>query len=151
MAGQAAQGVGQARQAGYESAVAKMNARASVERSQDAINRGQDELKTYQGKANQILGQQRAAIASNGIEVGYGSAVDVMGDSAQNAAEDQRAIVNNANRERLGFLIDASNYRGEAAAAKSRKRGAIIGTALNMAGTALGSASQVGKINAGKA
>jgi hypothetical protein len=110
--------------------------------------RGEDELKVYQRKATQTLGDQRAAMAANGIEVGYGSAVDVQGDAQTNSLEDQRNIVNNAGRERQGFLIDASNFMGESAAAKARKRGAIISTGLNVVGTALSTASQVGKLSA---
>lgn len=150
IAGPVAQGVGASRQAAYEGSVARLNASQSVDKSRDAIARGQDELKIYQGKAGQTMGDQRAAFAANGIEVGYGSAVDVQADAQANSLADQKTITSNYTRERQGFLIDASNYMGESAAAKSRQRGAVISTALNVAGTALGAASQVGKINAAK-
>ena len=71
MGGQITQGVGASRQASYEAALAKQSRAYSIEKSRDAITRGEDELRTYQRKAGQTMGDQRAAIASNGIELGY--------------------------------------------------------------------------------
>ena len=145
--GQVTQGVGASRQASYQAAIAKQNRAYSIEKSRDAITRGEDELKVYQRKAGQTMGEQRASMAANGIELGYGSPVDVMGDAAVNAEEDSRNIVGNYQRERQGYLIDASTYLAQRQAAKAAKRGAIISTAFNVMGTALGAASQVGKLS----
>ncbi len=146
MAGQVTQGVGQARQAGYESKVAKMNAGYESERARIASIRGEERVRVFQGQAGQERGAMRASMAANGIDVAYGSAADVLGDQAQNAAEDSRAIMEEAQQEVVGFRQRASNQMAEAAAAKSRRRGAIVGTAFNVASTALGTASQIGKI-----
>ncbi len=90
----------------------------------------------------------RASMAANGIDVAYGSAGDVLGDQAQMAAEDSLAITRNGERETMSFRAQAANWAGERMAARSRKRGAIIGTAFKVGATALSAASQVGQINA---
>jgi hypothetical protein len=148
MAGQLTQGVGAARQAGYESQLARQNAQIRADQAKDAITRGDEQLKIQQNKASQERGQMVASMASNGIDVSFGSASDVLADQKEFAAEDAKAIVDNYQRERQGYLVDAMNYTAQARAAKAQKRSAIVGTALSMAGTALSSAAQVGKINA---
>ncbi|HEX8577997.1 MAG TPA: hypothetical protein VF655_00195 [Allosphingosinicella sp.] len=148
--GQITEGVGAARQAGYESKVAKINSGLESERARDAIVRGEEQVRIFQNKAGQERGAMRAAMAANGIDLDYGSASDVLGDQAQNAAEDAAALTHNSEREAMGFRQSAANWAGEAAAAKARKRGAIVGTVFKVGATALSSASQVGKINAAK-
>jgi hypothetical protein len=151
MAGQITKGVGEARQAKYESGVAKINSQMESDRARDAITRGQDDVRVLQNKQGQERGQMIAALAANGIDPSFGSASDVIQDQRQMNAEDQLAATHNYEREAMGYRINAANYLGQSRAAKSAVRGIIIGTALNVGSTALGAASQVGKINAPQA
>lgn len=144
-------GMAASNQANYQAQVDKMNAQAAAERSRDAVTRGEDQLRQHQQQSAVIAGNQRAALAANGIDPGSGSALDFQIDTQQNIQEDSYAITRNFQRERQGLLQQSSNYMADAAAQKSKASGALIGTAFGVASSVLGGATQVGSIRAKQA
>lgn len=131
----------------YAARVATQNARMENERARDAIERGTKDAQRFQRQAGQEMGQQNAALAANGIDLTFGSAADVRGDTAMFAREDTATIYENAFREAKGYEINAANFLAERKASKMRAKGALIEGGLNMASTILGGATQVSKIN----
>ena len=133
----------------YASRIARQNARLENERAKDALQRGGEEARRFQRKLGQEMGQQNAALAANGIDITFGSAANVRGDTAMFGREDTRTIHENARREAQGYEINAANFLSESKAAKMRGRSALIQGGFNMASTILGGATQYRRIQAG--
>jgi hypothetical protein len=146
MAGQYAQGQGAYTNAKYEEAAAKANAGYAAQQAKDSNElTGQEAARRYR-EAGQLEGQQQAAMAANGIDTTFGSAVDVQRDSKKIASEDVQNIYTQGARRSMGYLVDAYDYRLKADAAKSAASGAQWATGIGMVSTALGAASQMNKM-----
>ena len=146
MVGQGVSAYSTSQAQGYAARVADQNARLSNAQALDAIKRGQIEDQRNQQQTARAMGSQRAAMAANDIDPGYGNAADVVGDTATFGAEDSATIRENAMREAKGYEAHAANFRAQAASARMAATGAIIGGAFNMASTALGAAQQYSRL-----
>jgi hypothetical protein len=146
MAGQFVQGQAAYTQAKYEQAAADANQKLAAQQAKDSIELTQKEAaRRYREGAN-LEGQQQAAMAANGIDINYGSAVDVAKDTKMITSEDVGNIYAAGEQRTRGYLIDAYDYRLSGQAAKSKAKSAGLATGLAMAGTALGAASQINKM-----
>lgn len=130
----------------YAAKVAYQNARLENERAKDAIERGGEEARRYQKRASQEMGAQNAAMAANGIDITFGTAADVRGDTAMFTREDTATIYDNAYREARGYEINAANFLAERQARKRAATGALVEGGFNILTTALGGATQVSKM-----
>lgn len=146
MAGQFVQGQAASNQAHYEQAAADANAKLAGDQARNTIDTTKKEAARRYREASQLEGQQQAALAANGVDINYGSALDVQKDSKMIASEDVGNIYAQGAQKTQGYLIDAYNYRQKAAAAKSAASSAGLATAFGMAGSALGGATQVYKL-----
>ena len=59
-----------------------MNATLADRRAKDAVERGAREEQMQRAKNQQLLGRQRAAMGANGVDLGFGSPLDTMVDTA---------------------------------------------------------------------
>lgn len=106
------------RDAAYSHAeLADYNAMVAELQAEDALDRGLDEEQRFRSSVRGMIGSQRAALAANNVDVGYGSALDVQADAAFLAELDVMQIRTNAAREAWGYKVQAEDYR---------KRGQII-------------------------
>lgn len=87
--------------ANYNAGIAEMNA-------QDAIRRGNEEAMKVGRQGRQLGGTQRAVMAARGIDVGEGTAADILDQTDFFSLSDQNTVRNNAARE-------AWNYRARGA------------------------------------
>lgn len=143
-------GLMKASQERYAGAVADQNARLAASQSNDAQLRGQlEEKKSYQ-RTSQLLGQQRAALAANGVEVDFGSAADVQGDTKMLGREEASTIRTNTEREMRGYDIESTNYTAQGKADRAAATGTIVSSLFNTAGTILGGVSQANKLSAAR-
>lgn len=85
------------------------NEAAGAALSQGAIAQQQ---KAYQ--EDLLIGQQKVGLAANGIDVGSGSAVDILGDTKAAGEFDQLTIANNTARTVQGFQNEGINYQNQA-------------------------------------
>lgn len=122
-AGNAAKKAGVAQQAASESEAQVSDYNASVADLQalDATQRGAEEESRFRTSVRGIIGQQRAGQAASGVDVGFGSAVDVQADAAMLGELDALTIRNNAAREAWGYQVQAADLRKRAAI--TRKEG----------------------------
>ena len=141
-AGQGVSAISTSQQHKYEAKLADSNAKAESQRAIDAIDRGRIESRRYQRKLGQEMGAQNAALAANGIDITFGSAANVRGDTAMFGREDVQAINENARREAMGFDINAVNYLSVAKSSRKQATGAIVQGAFGVASTVLGGATQ---------
>lgn len=132
----------------YQQKVATANAKMESQRAGAAIERGAEEQRNLARKYAGLAGQQRAALAANGVDVGFGSAADMMGDTASFYREDSDTLSRNTAAEIRGIDISAANFSSQAKAYGMAATGAAIGTAFDMGSTVLGGLGRVGKIKA---
>ncbi len=139
-----------AQAAGAESnaVMADINARLAELQAQSILDAGQREAGRLTMRAGQVMGAQRAAIAANGIDLGSGSAAEVLATTDFMKDTDRYAIEANAIRSAWGHRTQAMNegfraaaYRSDAAIYRANAKGSNPGAAL--ATSLLGSAGDV--------
>ncbi len=136
----------QASQHRYQAAVATRNASLSAQAAnQEQENTRQAALDHYRRVA-QLKGSQRAQMAANGIDVNFGNAAEIQADTEMMSREDAQRIYTQGFRNTQARDFETSNYFGEANAQRKAATGALIGGAFEIAGTALSTASQFGKV-----
>lgn len=139
-------GIGQAQQANYEAGVNDQNARLSAEQARDSNqNINLEAQRRYRALA-QTQGQQQAAMAANGVDLNFGSAVDIQHDTAMIGAEDVAQIYKGGFQRTRGFDIQGWNYASQAEADRAKAKGAMLQGIMGGLGTALGGASQVSRM-----
>lgn len=141
--------VGAAGQAGnlrYEAGVADTNKALSNAQAQDSILNTNLEAQRARRDQSQTAGRQVAAMAANGVDLSFGSAVDVQKDTAALGAEDMFQLYKAGNERTKGYEVNAFNYRTQAAAKRSQAKGAIVSGIFGSVGTALSAASQISRM-----
>ena len=136
--GQMQQAKAQAAAANYNAKVSDINAQISQRRAQDALERGADEEQRQRLKTQQILGQQRAAMAANGVDIGWGSPLDTMVDTATMGELDALTIRQNAARENYDYRVQAMNGEADAELKRGEAKSALQGGSLAAMGTLIG-------------
>jgi len=102
----------------YQSAIYGKNAQISRMRADDAIERGVDLERRSRIATNQLLGEQIASMGAQGIDLGFGTAIDIQHDTIDVGALDIMTIRNNASKEAWGFLTESMNYNAQAKVSK---------------------------------
>lgn len=136
---------GRAQQAAarYQGQLQDINAINADRAARDALERGELDAVKHGREVAALRSRQELSFASQGLDLGFGSPADVVGDTNRLGNEDNARIYENAGREAEGFRINAQNYR--AGAAGSRAEASNIGTAtiINTGSTLLSGASQL--------
>lgn len=132
------QGQAAAKAAKYNNQVAQMNAKISERRAKDALERGADEEQKKRQQVQQILGQQQAAMAANGVDVSFGSPLDTIVDTAVLGELDALTIRSNAYREEYDYRVQAANQRAGGQLSLMEGRAAKTAGYLDGFGTILG-------------
>lgn len=109
-------------QAAYkaQAQVAQNNALIAGWQAQDALVRGDRAAQTSRSKTRQLKGTQRAALAANGVDLGEGSALNILTDTDYFGAVDAGTIKDNAAREAWVLRNQATGYSAEAGMLKDR-------------------------------
>ncbi|SDL07157.1 hypothetical protein SAMN05428953_12649 [Mesorhizobium muleiense] len=126
----------------YNAQVQDMNATLSERRAKDAIERGAKEEQRKRQQVAGIAGQQRAAMAANGVDLSFGSPLDALVDTAVMGELDALTIRTNANREAYDHRVDAVNKRAGATMSRMSAASATTGGYLDALGTVLGGAGK---------
>lgn len=141
-AGQVQGGLQANAQGKYESEMAKRNSALEIEGYHEDRLAAQDQRRDFWRKVGATRGQQTAAMAANGIDVGYGTAALIADDTTQLANEDATNLYKNQQQQQRGRLINAQNYTAEAKAARARGKSAMIQSFFGAASTLVGGATQ---------
>ncbi|MDH7973683.1 hypothetical protein QH494_15940 [Sphingomonas sp. AR_OL41] len=145
-AGQVMAGIGQSQQANYQAQVNDQNAKLSAQQANDSNQNTNLEAQRRYRTLAQTKGAQQAAMAANGVDLNFGSAVDVQRDTAMIGAEDVAQIYKGGAERTRGYDIQGWNYASQAAADRAKAKGALLQGIMGGLGTALGGASQVVKM-----
>lgn len=130
------------RQAGEtNAAIANQNKKIADLNAQDALNQGAADAAEKRTKTRLILGQQRAAIAANNVELSTGTALEVLGDTALFGATDEQRLRENASRRAWGFQVQGQNAQWQGQMDQFRGQQGAQSTYLNAASNILGTTS----------
>ena len=142
------QGVGafsQYQAANYQAEVARQNA--------EIARQNQDRILQYEsvqeGREGQKLAAQAGAIkahqAASGVDVNRGSAVDVQAGQAELGTEDVLSIRNQANDAWRQAKLQEIQSQDSAKLYTSQATGSLVGGALSMGGSVLGTTAKYNK------
>jgi hypothetical protein len=127
--------------ANTQAGVSRNNAQIAEWQAQDAILRGSRSASVSRMRSNQLKGTQRAAMAANGVDLGQGSALQILSDTDYFGEIDALTIKDNAAKEAWALRNQAGGFTAEANLMQSRadkeKPWLAAGTSL------LGSAGKV--------
>ena len=143
VAGQRAEAAASERPAAYQAGVLMANQIAATRAAEDARLRGQQAAQRQRKGTRQLIGKQRAVLASNGVMVDSGSALDIVSETAGLGEEDALQMLFNAEREALDY--ERLGRQAGADATMTIASGSAIAraTSLNSVGTLIGGASAV--------
>lgn len=144
--GQVVSGIGQAQQYRQEAQIADRNRALANDQARDSIDNTNLEAQRRYRMLAQTQGSQQASMAANGVDIDFGSALDLQRDTAMIGAEDVTQIYKAGNERTKGYDISAWNYGNQASASRAKASGAIVSGLFGAASTALGGASQVSKM-----
>jgi hypothetical protein len=147
-AGQVMQGMQARAQGNYEAQVARQNAQLEVESYQNSrTNAGLDQ-RDYWRKVAAVKGQQVAAMAANGIDVGFGAGQRTQDDTQMLAEDDSLRLADKDQQDARGHLIQASNYTTQGVAAKQRGKDSFTSSLFGAGSSLLAGLSQAAALNA---
>jgi hypothetical protein len=148
--GQGLQTMQAAKQATYQARVMDRNAQLANESVQtEQENTRTEALRRYR-ELGALRGQQRAALAANGVDVDFGNAGQVQADAEMIGREDVNNIYQQGFQRSRGFEIEASNYRASAQGARQQRTGAIISGVTDIGTTVLGGMQRYSGMKAGR-
>jgi len=127
----------------FNAAVARNNSIIAERQAKDAIARGEVEASLAQRQAKQLAARQRVAFAANGVVVDEGTALDIVGDTAELGKFDELRARNNAAREALGFRTQGMNFDAEAELSEFQGQQARTSANFATAGSIISGASTV--------
>lgn len=116
-----------------QASISDYNAQVADQQAADAVAQGTTEEDRFRTQVRGMIGTQRTGFASNNVDVGYGSAVDVQGDAAKLGELDALQIKTNAARAAWGYQVQAEDYRKQADV--TRKTGVAQQAAAGAAAT----------------
>lgn len=114
--------------------IAANNATIAGWQAEDALARGAREAGRQRLKTRQLKGTQRAALAANGVDLGVGSALNILTDTDYFGEIDANTITDNAAKEAWAIRAQAAGFQSEASLLRSR---ADMESPMLAAGTSL--------------
>lgn len=141
-AGAVQQGQATAASSRYNAQVQEMNATLADRRAKDALERGAVEEQRKRQQVAGLQGQQKAAMAANGVDLTFGSPLDTIVDSAVMGEMDALTIRTNTAREAYDYKVGAVNQRAGATMSRAAADNAETSGYLGAAGTILGGAGR---------
>lgn len=130
------------------------NAKMAEMQAAAAVMDGNRNEQSIELKGADLYSRERSGIAANGIDLGQGSATDVLASTAFLAKRDELTAMDNALRTAWGFQVDARNYRNKSALERAGANQispfmAAVGSALGSAGSYQGSGGGGGGYSSG--
>lgn len=121
--------------------LSEINARMAELGARNALLQGERAQQGHMLKTAGLKGKQRAAMAAGGVDLGEGSALNVLTTTDVMSEIDRNTIEHNAMMDAWGYKTQAVNLRSEAAMQRATASG--IKPGLAAASTLLGSAGSV--------
>ena len=94
--------------------IAEINAGVAERAAQQEMSRGQELIAQATERAGQVKSTQRAAMAANGIDLGVGSAAEILTSTDMVKEHDMQTIQANAVRAAWGHRMNATSLTNQA-------------------------------------
>ncbi|MBN9086238.1 MAG: hypothetical protein J0J01_04980 [Reyranella sp.] len=143
MIGQGQQAAASAAQANYQAQLARNNQQIAEWNAQRALQQGQVAEQQQRFKTSQVIGTQRAALASQGGDINSGSPLDIVGDSARAGEFDAQTIRNNAAMQAYGFRVQAANAGAQSELYRQSADNTMAALPFGIGSSLLGGASSL--------
>lgn len=135
LAGTAVGVVGQMQAARAEEATAQYQAKQSRVMAEDAIQRGIAEEQAQRRKTAALESRQKAVMAAGNVDLGSGSPLQILADTAMLGELDAQTVRTNSKREASQHRAQAGLFDMKASAAMSAGRIGAFSTALGGVGS----------------
>lgn len=100
--------------------MARQNKVLADMQAKDALERGVFTGQAHRRKVDQFKGNQIASMAARGLDLGGGSAADVLASTDIMAEYDAKTINDNAKKEAEGYRMMGKNYQANASLLNNR-------------------------------
>lgn len=120
----------QKQQAEFQSQQAMLNAELASMQAEDALRKGDQEAQAVRRKTRQIIGEQKVALAAQGLDITAGDAALLQEETKFLGAMDEMTVQNNAWRQAWGFGVQSEDYRNTARFTQMSGRNAARNTIL---------------------
>ncbi len=100
--------------AAYNAQVASNNATIDAQNRSSALQQGELEAQTAMRKQASVIGDQRAQMSANGIDITQGSAQDMLASTKFLGGIDVNTIQSNAARQAWGYSVQGMNDQNAA-------------------------------------
>lgn len=134
------------RQGNHEGDILDQNAHFSDLQAADVRRRGTSAELSVRRETRQLAGSQRAAMASQGIDINSGSARDVVENDQALSELDALTIRSNARRQAWGYEVQAYDQRRQADLARIGGRNQADSIRRQSVGTLLSGAGELASI-----
>lgn len=98
----------------YQSQVARNNAITAEQNAQAEAERGAREEQNQRLKVASLFGDQRAQLAANGVDLGEGSAAELLTTTRYMGERDALTIRDNASRRALAYRNQSAQFESDA-------------------------------------
>lgn len=122
--------------ASYQASMLDLNAQMAERNAQGELMRGQREEQSVRLRTAQLKSSQRVALAANGLDLGQGTANDILTSTDVMGEIDANTVAANALRSAFGYRTQAMNFTNEARmrrASAPTVMGALMPTLLGTA------------------
>ena len=143
VAGQKQQADAAERTAAYQAGVLMANQIAATRAAEDARQRGEQAALNQRKGTRQLIGKQRAVLASNGVMVDSGSALDIVSETAGLGEQDALQMLFNAEREAQNYERQGRQAGTDATMAIETGSAISRATSLQSVGTLIGGSASV--------
>lgn len=114
--------------------VARNNQIMNEYAAQDAVRRGDKDARDIQRKAATLKGTQRSTMAARGLDLGVGSAAEILDDTDFFSREDAATARANAAKEAWSLRVRGRQGQSEAEAASNQANLSAFSTVLGAGG-----------------
>lgn len=101
-------------EAEYQANIARQNARIAEQNATQERQAGLEDARKQRMKTIQAIGEQKVNIAANGAEIGSGTAIDTIEDTATLGELDALTVQYNAEQRALNYDQQANNFNNQA-------------------------------------
>lgn len=114
-------------------AQSEIDAQIAAEQGEQAKQAGLVEEEKHLRRVRQMIGSQRAAAAASGVDVNFGTPLEIQDETMALGVADAETIRMNALRQAWGFDVQAVNSVNQGRAARATGRNRAVGTVLTTA------------------
>lgn len=139
LAGTAMSAFGEWQSGEKEAREAERNARLAEQTAKDSELRGELDAQQVRQEGRQVMGAQRVAYATSGVDVQSGSAQEARYDTAVLTELDAQTVRVNAARDAWGYRTQGLQYKAKGELDRQRGQSRAAGTVLTGVGQAFNS------------